>query len=87
MTGIAVHERQHRVREDTGERIEREHVFGRLQDPASRRRARALEMTEKPPQESVALVIAGLIEPGARRRSPPSPIFRDQTAQESAARQ
>jgi len=65
MTGIAVNEHQHRVRERAAERVDREHVFGRFQDPASRRLARALEMTGKPRMEPVALVIARRVEPGA----------------------
>ncbi len=65
MTGIAVHEHQPRVGEHAGERIEREHMFGRFQDPASRRGARALKVTQKPLEEPVALVVAGPIKPGA----------------------
>src|SRR5271155_2817050 len=40
-------------------------MLGRFQDPTSRRLARPLKMPEKPRQESVTLVVAGRVEPGA----------------------
>ena len=58
-----MHEHQHRVGKHFGERVEREHVFRRFQNPASRRFARALEMAEEPRKEPVALVVAGRVEP------------------------
>jgi hypothetical protein len=41
-------------------------VFGRFEDPAARRFARSLKMAKEPPNEPIAVVIARLIEPGAR---------------------
>jgi len=50
MAGIAVDEDQHRVGEHAGERVGREYVIGRFEDPAPRRLARSLEMEpELPP--------------------------------------
>jgi hypothetical protein len=60
-----MHERQHGVRKHARERVEREHVFGRFQDPASRRFARSLKMTEEPRKEPIAIVVARRVEPGS----------------------
>src|SRR6202042_368531 len=65
MTGISVHEHEHRIRKNAGQRIQRENVFRRFQDPAPRRFARALKMAKKPRKELVAFVKAGCVEPGA----------------------
>src|ERR1700729_3679347 len=65
MTGISVHEHEHRIRKNAGQRIQRENVFRRFQDPAPRRLGRALKMAKKPRKELVAFVKAGCVEPGA----------------------
>ena len=68
MAWIAMHEHQHCVRKHAGQRVEREHVFRRFQDPASRSIAPALEVTKEPRQEPVALLIARRVEPGSMGR-------------------
>src|ERR1700677_2068699 len=69
MTGISVHKHEHRIRKNAGERVDREYVFRRFQDPASRRFTRPLKMTKKSRKELVAFVKAGCVEPGAIGRS------------------
>jgi hypothetical protein len=61
-----VREHQHCVRKHAGQRIEREHVFRRFQDPASRRIAPDPEVTKELRQEPVALLIARRAEPFLR---------------------
>src|SRR4029077_9351652 len=65
MTGISLREHQHRIRKGAGECVDREHVFRRFQDPASRRFTRPLKMAKKSREELVAFVKARRVEPGA----------------------
>jgi hypothetical protein len=60
-----MHEHQHGVRKHARERVEREHVFGRFQDPASRRFARSLKMAEEPRKEPIAIVVVRRVESGS----------------------
>jgi hypothetical protein len=66
-----VREHQHRVRKHKGKRVEREYMLRRFQDPASRRFARSLKMTEEPRKEPIAVVLARRVEPGSKRKPPP----------------